>query len=494
MSNAAVFVKEPGQALGVTAQLNSLLADGEFITSAVAGTVSPISPSALVVSIGTIPANSQGIPLVLSGGNDNVSYGCNLQVVTSFGRNLNAVIAVLVKLDLNVPFATKNPFAYQSLVGEIAAGDAAIGKGVFILPVDTDVSSSHIQWTLLDSSGSSLSNGNCFEFVITHESFATIVTGTGVVNVPSYTPETMVDEKFQLRWELHTPGKDPVFAFEAISILPVSTVPVGVADSVEMQGDPATLSLVTESLYDTVWIDISSGNSIVASIQVQEKPIRVSTGWYYQQAIDTTHMPASLDPYGVSWRYSNSNVATQVFRETAKLFIVNPSISVAIEDVRMRVSKARTSVLNQPDLLFDTPTIMSWLRRGRDEFNGAGQFWTTFTMLDATGGVREFWLTYSEIAMLRAQALAEGEKAFNFAGQAISLDVDRSQYYQTLADTLQSRVDTDIRPYKVSLKMGNMSGGSGNVNAGPGANLPKLGIMISPISQVGRLGGIRYPY
>jgi hypothetical protein len=193
MPNTAVFIKEPGQTLGVTLDLVSELASGEFVASVFPNPSSPVTPTQLVVTAGPLPSNSQSAPLVLHGGDDNITYGINLSVMTSFGRSLNAVIAVLVKLDLGVPFATKNPFAYQSLVGEMTAGDASIGKAVFMLPPGTDPIHSHIQWTLLDSSGRSLSNGNCFDFNIQLESFATIVTGSAVVHVPSYTPETMVD-------------------------------------------------------------------------------------------------------------------------------------------------------------------------------------------------------------------------------------------------------------------------------------------------------------
>lgn len=492
MQQSAVFVKELESTLATSLDLSSKLASNETLVSATVGPISPTSSPALSVTIQT-PVTGSVVGLVIEGGDDNVSYGLLLTLTTSSGLTLTQPVAVLVKNNLDVPYRTRNPFAFQTLTGEMVAGEASIGRGMFILPPGTDASGALVEWELFDSAGHLLSSGNCFETDLQVDSFAVVVSGTAVIHTPSFTPETLQGERFQLRWSLTVTGRPVEYAFEAIRVLPVATVPTGSMDTVEMVGDNALLSLVTEQPYDNVSIQLARGNTVLTEVVLDAKPVRVSTGWYYSIGVDTSQLTATLDPYAVSWKYWNTASPNQVFRETAKLFIINPSISVAIEDVRMQVSKARTTLLGQPDMLFDVPTIMSWLRRGKDDFNAAGQFWTTFDMTDATGGVREFWLRFSEVAMLRAQALAEGEKAFNFSGQAISLDVDKAQYYQNLADTLQARLDNDIRPYKVSLKYGGTSGGSGNVDRGSNGNRPMLGITVTPVSHLGRMRGLLFP-
>jgi hypothetical protein len=138
-------------------------------------------------------------------------------------------------------------------------------------------------------------------------------------------------------------------------------------------------------------------------------------------------------------------------------------------------------------MVFDTQTLISFLRRGKDTFNGAGGYVTAFDMTDATGGVRDFWLGYSEVAMLEAQALAEGEKAFDFQGDAIQLSVDRTQYYNQAADNLRSRLENGVRQYKANLQLKGVSGGSGNVDGATlGRNKPFVGITVHPASQFGR--------
>ncbi|MGT3783776.1 hypothetical protein ACVTE8_14540, partial [Staphylococcus aureus] len=110
------------------------------------------------------------------------------------------------------------------------------------------------------------------------------------------------------------------------------------------------------------------------------------------------------------WKYWANNNAAMVYQESADLWIINPSIMTAVGDVKAKIAKARATLYGSPDLLFPTPTILTWLRRGMDAFNGAyGQF-TSFTMTNARGPIREYWLLYAELAAIQSQYLAEGEK------------------------------------------------------------------------------------
>jgi hypothetical protein len=85
-------------------------------------------------------------------------------------------------------------------------------------------------------------------------------------------------------------------------------------------------------------------------------------------------------------------------------------------------------------------------------------------MLNAKGGIREYWLRFAEVMALRSQFLAEGEKVFNFSGQAISLEVDRTQYYQTLADNIQSYLDAEGKQVKQNLIKKGITAGDGDVS------------------------------
>jgi hypothetical protein len=198
--------------------------------------------------------------------------------------------------------------------------------------------------------------------------------------------------------------------------------------------------------------------------------------------MSTANVPATLDPYIVSWKFSNAR--GPAYRDTGQLFVVNPSIMRSVKGVEAMVSKAKTTLLGFRDELFSVSTIMTMLARGRDSFNAAAGMFTQFTMTGADSFIREYWMRYAEVALLEAQYLLEGEKAYNFAGQAISLDVDRTQYYQSLADSIKSRLSEEIKPIKQNLlKKGLISGDGSMTNLNIGSTGP-LGLSVSPVSNI----------
>ena len=196
----------------------------------------------------------------------------------------------------------------------------------------------------------------------------------------------------------------------------------------------------------------------------------------------------ALEAYVVAWKALDTSYTFVSNRITSELFVVNSSMLSAMEDVKRQVMKARTTLFGFTDTLFDPVTIMAALRRGRDMFNSAGTQLTEFSMLNATGGIREFWLRYSEVSMLNAQALAEGEKAFNFSGAQITLDVDKASVYRDMANELKQQLDADIKPFKTSLIKKGVVSGDGDVTgaAASGASVSRLAIGISPASNTGR--------
>lgn len=494
MSNPFIFTKPELSDLSVSADVTSLLAPGEFVDPLTVSVVSvaPVSAVPLSVSVSTL-TSATSIHLDTSGGVDTVSYGIRVAFTTTFGASRDVLFAIVVRTNLNVPFSSHNPEAFQTLVDEIQAGDGAIGRAFFFMDADYNATNAYVTWELLSSSGEMYASGNAFDISVIHDSFSTGIEAQAVVHVPSSVPPSLDGQKYQIRWCLNNDSQhSPHYAVESLRVLGLTTVPLGVGDVVEMAGDVATLNLVTPSLYGTVGFEVyaPTGNAKLLPFTAVTSPVRTASGWFYTASVNTATLPASLSPYVVSWKYSNSS-APGSMRETARLFVINASMSNAIEDVRMFVNKAKATLMNFPDMMFSVETIIGFLRRGMDMFNAAGGVVTTFDMTDATGGVRDYWMGYSEVVMLQAQALAEGEKAFDFQGQSVQLNVDRTQYYTSLADSTLNRLETSVKPYKTSLTSKGVSGGSGNVTtAAFRGNKPKLGISVHPASQFGRHNGV----
>lgn len=487
-NQSSIVVKSQIQDRTVTIDLNTLLASGTTISAAVVLTTTPVTTPVLVPTVQPLLALSRTFSIKLAGGINGTSYGISLLVTDSIGATYQHVIGVLVQDDLAIKYQGTNPFAFQSLVDAIEVGQASVGKAFFVMPPDTDATNGYITWSLLDKAGTVYSVGNAYDYTVTNSSTFVAIESHAVVNVPSDTPPSLNTDKYQLRWEFHNAGIIQ-YAFENIRVDSAFTLGTGTTDSVEFQGDMSYMSIVLDRQWDSVSVDVfdSVGNEQVGSSLPITESYRVSSGFYYQALFDTSNVPARLDPYIVSWKYKNQIGPTN--RDTGQVYIVNASIMRAVKAIESMVMKAKTTMLGFEDQLFTVTGIVGMLSRGRDAFNGASGLITQFSMVNADSFIREYWIRYTEVACLEAQYLLEGEKAFNFAGAAISLDVDRTQYYQTLAQEIKTKLDNDVKNLKANLIKKGLSGGDGSLlGLGAYGSTGVVGVSLSPVSTIGRGG------
>ena len=457
---------------------------GESISGITQNPITPAdsSPPVLTLDSGLNPLLS----FTIDGGVEGTTYGIPL-VITTNQRVLVVTIAVNVVSSSFNPYSNEDPDSYQDLIGDLEAGKSALAVSVFQLPLDLDPSNGYVVWDLLDDQGVVYSSGNAYEYKIMATGAANTVIARSVINAPASIPPT-VDNPYQLRYTLKVQDK-VAYSYESLRITGFPDMQLGSQDSVEMQGDNATLSLVTEQLFKNYVLEIWQDNTKIASMTCAN-PERVSSGYFVAGTIDTTAMPVTLRPYQVVWKFYNTEA--QVFRESSALHIVNTSIMQAIEDVKSKVNKARQTLYGTADSQFPSTEIMKWLRRGADAFNSSYGVLTSFSMTNAMGGVREYWLMYAERYALDAQYLLEGEKAFNFSGASISLDVDRTASIDSAASKIQSVLDNEVKPFKQNLIIKGNSGGDGSGPDGQGGfnksqrgSMGAVGILITPASLYG---------
>ncbi len=473
--NTYVFTKTGGDSLvaSVTLTLNS----GETISTVVVNPPTPVDTSGIAMT-----ATFAGAVLTLSitGGVQDMTYGFPV-VVTTNQRVFTITVAVSCLNPAFSPYLNEDPSSYQDLVGSIAAGASALAVTTFHFAPTLDTSGGYVTWDLLDPSGVIYSSGNAFEYKIYSSGVANTVVARSVITVPASIPH----QNYQLRYTLYL-GTGVAYNSEQVTVYGFPEIALGTQDSVELQGDQATLSLVTESLYQNYVLEVYFNNSLLASMSLTN-PERIANGYYIAGTVDTTALVTTLLPYQVVFKYWN--VPAQTYRETAALWVVNPSILQAVEDVKSKVNKARQTLYGTPDSQFPTTEILKWLRRGMDAFNGAYGVFTSFTMTNAMGGVREFWCLEAEKMALEAQYLMEGEKAFNFSGAAVTLDVDRTSFLDNMASKIQSQLDQELKPFKQNLVIkGNTTGdgsgpsGDGDFSALSRGAMGSVGLSITPAS------------
>lgn len=455
--------------------------------------VTPQTAPPLTFTLVQDPADPLFYLVTISGGVPGIDYAA---VVEDGTENCLLVCSVKDAVQSIVPYSVVNPEAYNDLVGDLDAGQSAVGSGVFTFGPDVDGTGGSVSWELLDQHGKIWSSGLAYDYQVQSNGWSSTVIAHALVTAPSDIPVVLDGQAYQLRWGLKLPDGQQFYTFENIKVTAGRTVPLGAANSVELKGDQATLQLVTDKLYETVnleiyWDNDKVGNSVVAAPGLPYKPLRTADGWLYEAYVDTSTMTMNyLKPWSVVWRYDN-------FSERADLWVVNPVISQAMEDMKAKINKARTTLYGQPDLLFPYSTILTWLRRAADYFNTAYGVLTSISFTKPSGPIREYWLMIAEMFAIEAQYLAEGEKAFDYQGAAISLSVDKTQYLDAMASKIQGRLDNELKPFKQNLLYkGNENGdGSGDPSKLQRGAMGSVGISISPAtpwygSTVGSLTAI----
>lgn len=492
MKEVYVFSKVGNASLATSVTVD--LQPGETITNVVLGYTTPVDNSNFAVASSSQTANP--ILLTLTGGTENMTYGTPLTVTTN-QRVMLTTLAVTCTSSLYDPYKNEDPSSFQDLVGQLVVGKSAVGLSVFQFAPDFDPLGGYVLWDVLDSNGVVYASGNAFDYKVSATGVANIVRARCIISVPS-NMEPSLDNDYQLRYTLRV-GNGVAYNYENIQIIGLVDTQIGTTDSVELQGDKATLSLVTQELYKNYALEIYRSNKLAGSMALGS-PDRVASGYFSAGTFDTSGLPVSLVPYDVVWKFWNYE--GQVFRETSAMWIINPSIARAIDDVKSKVNKARHTLFGTPDSQYTSLEVLKWLRRGMDMFNAAYGVLTGFTMTNALGGVREFWLMCAEKAALEAQYGLEVEKSFNFSGAAISLDVDRTGQLESMISRIQGILDSELKPFKQNLIIKGATGGDGSGNNGDGdfstvgrSSLGAVGITITPASIYnGLMPGMRWLY
>ena len=420
--------------------------------------------------------------LAVSGGENGITFGVTAAIEFESGEVDSATFAIAISEQNVLPYKTSAPDQYQDLVGRIQAGQSAVASAVFTLP-SVDLKNAYVDWELIDSANSILASGNAFECIIKNNGLSNTLIARSVITCPSTVEPTLIDSKYQIRYTLHVEDKE-FYQFENLTVDSNVTIPVGTPDVVELQGARAHLSLVTTQPYQHVKCTVYQDNTALCTTTIK-KGCKVASGWLYGADVDTANMPVSLENYTVVFSYGNNGV--NEYQESSKLWVINASIQTACGDILARVNKARTTLYGSPDLLYPIPTILLWMRRGMDRFNGSYGIFTNFTMTNAKGGIREYWLMWTELMAIRAQYLAEGEKAFDYSGAAISLNVDRTGYLESAASAIQSELDNEFKPFKQNLINKGQTGGdgSGNLNALGAGAMGAVGVSLTPTNGYG---------
>lgn len=265
---------------------------------------------------------------------------------------------------------------------------------------------------------------------------------------------------------------------EAFTVNGTESLVFGARPEVVLIGTPAELTYTFQQLPASVTLTLYFGNDIRASYPVSLTNSATTTwvGNTVTVTVDTTSLTGSLMPYAALWTIDGNT-------DAAPLFMITPSINLAMVELHNWVNK-NCSDWATKELTFTSEQLIAALYNGACLFNSEASV-TNFTMLNAQGAIRAFWLQYSAVWLLQSQVLNGIETDFSYAGQSVTLDVDRAAKYQQFADSLENALRDRVKTLKVALsKRGQIDGdGSQNPMTLRLGAIGALGIAMSPVSK-----------
>lgn len=174
-----------------------------------------------------------------------------------------------------------------------------------------------------------------------------------------------------------------------------------------------------------------------------------------------------------------------------KLWCVTPQIKLGANSLESFLNKARVDNII-PELDYTMGDLVHYLERGLYLFNMMGQP-TDFTGTNMQGPLFDAWLTCSSYYALSAQILAEGSLAFNFSGQGVSLEVDRTPQLESALGRIETAMNDRIVALKKILQRNGITGGDGSQGLGLHSASTTLGVLSltnAPTTRLPRFSGM----
>ena len=173
---------------------------------------------------------------------------------------------------------------------------------------------------------------------------------------------------------------------------------------------------------------------------------------------------------------------------TYKVWAVTPQILLAARQLEDFIDKARIANII-PELEYTQSDLLEFLARGLMYFNALQPIMTAFTGTNMQGPLLNCWLVCSSQYALGAQAQAEGALAFDFGGQTVSLNIDRTPAIEAALGRIDAEIEGMVKPYKKLLGKTGVLDGDGSQGGkfiDGSRNMGVLGLSNTPMTRTGR--------
>jgi len=235
---------------------------------------------------------------------------------------------------------------------------------------------------------------------------------------------------------------------------------------------------------DTVSFQISINNRVfVDGITAEENGVRLMSN---RRDSCTFRLPlwvasTRLEPLALVVRHDDKRRKAQRFYSFS-IWPVTPQMTIAIGMVEGYINKAQMQNVI-PQLEYTQSDIVTYLYRGLALFNQIGSRVTGFTGTNMQGTILNGWVVCACYYALAAQLQAEGALAFDFTGQVVNLNMDRTPAIEAALGRIETEIQGPVTNLKNKLSKAGINSGDGSAG----------GKAIDGARAMGRLGVINAP-
>jgi len=349
-----------------------------------------------------------------------------------------------------------------------------------------------VTYNIRDFNGNLVLNGTAAQDVVNTARWYSTVTMPA--NVPLGSPE----QKYSLNW-LAINAATSKTSTELFQVMPTQDYTFIENDKVvlEMCSIGDSLILPSSAVITALSVNIvdQTGNSVYTNPSVSITPISLYDKNVYP--LITPAIPTMLAdnlgmrPYIVQWTYSIGGIPQ--FPEFHFIYIINSQMLLAMNDLRRMIDKARNDDVS-PALRYSDVDLVQYIQLGMQRLNNCPpqfSYWDIRTIPSGFQGL----LTYaSAYEALNAQAIAEGQSAFDFSGQSVNLSVDRTSSIESALSRIDAYLEANLsRSKKLYARNGSGTGVSAGVlglSVGPNINrIANAQMFLDHMRLMGASGG-----
>lgn len=380
----------------------------------------------------------------------------------------------------------------------VVEGDVALLKEVFLdeydIPVELVNTEPGPKVRLLDSDRNILSEVYALPSVADDP-------GTWAANLPIPLMDLRESTEFLVIWEMRSSEGDTYKSRQTIVVEPDAEHRISdivVVKDVDVDFEIVLPHVYNETSGDTLTFSLMYNNEARYTNPLTANDIQnVHVG--VDQTVCTLNLGGFPDPtlQSMILFVTYKKLGQTAVRYEYKVWHVTPQIILASGLLEDWINKAKVDNVI-PELDYTQSDLVMYLQRGLALFNSYGPQITNFTGTNMQGPLLDSWLVMSTYYALGAQLQAEGALAFDFSGQTVNLNIDRTPSIEAALGRIESQMENSVKPLKKLLAKNGILSGSGAAG-GTGLNnsrgLGSLQILNAPTSKFGYVNrpyGSRY--